>query len=87
MYVWMPIAAWGVIGLIRALIDWQSRVGYERARAASVASGLQAVPAGAIVRDQHADGTMLYVMATAQNELGSAPGTHDPARGNLAEPQ
>lgn len=83
----MPIAVWGVIGLVRALISWRARLGYERARAASVVAVLRAAPAGAIVRDLHADGTMLYVVATAQKELSSAPGTHDPARGSLAERQ
>lgn len=74
--MWMPIAVWGVIGLFRALIDWRARVGYERARAASIVAVLRATPAGRSLQDRRADGTMLYV-AAAQDEAGRALGTHD----------
>jgi hypothetical protein len=81
VYMWMPIAVWGVIGLLRAVIGWGARVGYERARAASIVAVLRAAPTGRRVLDRHADGTMLYV-AAAQEEVSKPSGTHgDPVRG------
>jgi hypothetical protein len=61
MYVWMPVAAIGVVRLARVLIDWCARIRYERARAAAVVTVLRAVPAGAVVRDSRTDGTMLVI--------------------------
>jgi hypothetical protein len=61
VYLSMPMVAWGVVVLVRALIDWRARVSYERARAASVADVLRAVPAGVTVRDSRADGTVLCI--------------------------
>jgi hypothetical protein len=79
MYLWMPMVAWGVVKLIRALIDWRARIGYERARAAAVVDVLRAVPAGATIRDSRADGTVLCVDIPARQELRSR-GAHEMAR-------
>ena len=68
MYLWMPMVTWGVIRLVRALIDWRARIGYERARAASVVDVLRAVPSGVTVRDSRADGTMLSIEIPAHQE-------------------
>lgn len=65
MSVWMPVVAWGVVRLVRALIDWRARICYERARAASVIDVLRSVPAGVTVRESHADGTMLFIVTPA----------------------
>ena len=51
MYLWMPMVTWSVVRLVCALIDWRARIGYERARAASIADLLRAVPTGVTVRD------------------------------------
>lgn len=76
MYLWMPMVAWAVVGLVRALIDWRGYIGYERARAASVVDVLRAVPAGVTIRDSHADGTVLCIEIPARQELHSR-GAHE----------
>ena len=77
MYLWMPMVIWGVLKLFCALIDWRARIGYERARAASVIEVLHAVPAGGVtVRDRHADGTVLWIDIPARQELCSC-GVHE----------
>ena len=60
------MVAWAVVGLVRALIDWRGYIGYERARAASVVDVLRTVPAGATVRESHADGTVLCIEIPAR---------------------
>lgn len=35
VYLWMLMMAWGVVSPLSALIDWRSRVDYERARGVS----------------------------------------------------
>jgi hypothetical protein len=79
MDLWMPMVAWCVVKLLCALIDWQVRIGYERARAASVVDVLRAVPAGMIVRDRRADGTVLCIGIPGHRELCSCGG-HENSR-------
>ena len=67
MCLWMPMVAWGVVGLVRALIDWRGRAGYERARATLIADALRAVPPGMTVCDRRADGTMLRMEVRAHH--------------------
>ena len=71
MHLWMPMVAWGVVKLVRALIDWRARIDYERARAASVADVMRAVPAGVTIRDRRADGTVLCIDIPTRQELSS----------------
>jgi hypothetical protein len=71
MYLWMPMVAWSVVRLFCALIDWRARIGYERARAASVVDVLHALPAGVSVRDSRADGTVLCIDVPGRQELFS----------------
>jgi hypothetical protein len=80
VYLWMPMVAWGVVGLVRALIDWRARVSYERARAASVVDVLRAVPAGVTVRESRADGTVLRIDIPAHQEL-CGRGAHETTAG------
>jgi hypothetical protein len=68
MYLWMPMVAWSVVKLVYALIEWRARIGYERARAASVVDVLRAAPAGVTLRDRRADGTMLCIETRACDE-------------------
>ena len=68
------MVAWGVVRLVRALIDWRASIGYERARAASVVDVLRAVPAGVTMRDSRADGTVLRI------EIPARAGTTQPRR-------
>ncbi len=68
MYLWMPMVTWSVVRLVRALIDWRARISYERTRAASIADLLRAVPAGATVRDSHADGSALRIEIPVRQE-------------------
>lgn len=68
MYLWIPMVTWGVVRLVSMLIDWRTRIGYERARAASIADLLRAVPVGATVRDSHADGSVLCIEIPARQE-------------------
>ena len=74
MYLWVPMVTWGVVRLACALIDWRVRIGYERARAASIVDVLRAVPAGVTVRDSHSDGTVLCI------EILAPSGTMPPRR-------
>ena len=60
------MVTWGVIRLVRALIDWRARIRYEEVRAASVASILRSVPAGAIVEEGRRDGTLLRIEIPAR---------------------
>jgi hypothetical protein len=69
MYLWIPMVAWSVVRLLSALIEWRARIGYERARAASVVDVVRAVPAGVTIRDSRADGTMLCIDIPAHQEL------------------
>ncbi len=62
------MVTWSVVRLVCALIDWRARIGYERARAASIADLLRAVPTGATVRDSHADGSALCIEIPARQE-------------------
>lgn len=66
VYLWTPMVTWGVIRLVRALIDWRARIRYEEVRAASVASILRSVPAGATVQDGRRDGTLLRIEILAR---------------------
>lgn len=61
MYLWMPVVVWSVVKLACALIEWRARISYERARAASVAAVLGAAPAGIMLQDKRADGTVLII--------------------------
>lgn len=70
------MAAWGVVRLLSALIEWRARIGYERAHAASVVDVVRAVPGGATMRDSRADGTVLYIDIPARQELRSG-GAHE----------
>lgn len=73
MYLWVPMVTWGVVRLVRALIDWRARISYERAREATLADLLRAVPVGVTVWDSHADGTTLCIQTQAgQEPLGPA---------------
>ena len=87
MYLWVPMVAWGVVGLVRALIDWRARVSYERTRAASVVDVLRAAsalpsarsPASAATHPQQrrlAVTTLSWfkVVLTATREPGPEPG-------------
>jgi hypothetical protein len=76
VYLWMPMVAWGLVRLVCMLIDWRTRIGYERARAASVVDVLRAVPAGVTIRDSRADGTVLCIEIPARQEL-TGHGTHE----------
>jgi hypothetical protein len=76
MYLWMPMVVLGVVKLFCALIDWRARIGYERARAASIVDVLRAVPTGATVRDGRADGTVLCIDIPGRQELYSC-GVHE----------
>jgi hypothetical protein len=69
MCVWVPMVAWGVVKLLRALIDWRARVSYERARATSVVEVLRAARAGATVQENRADGTELRIHIPARQDL------------------
>jgi hypothetical protein len=71
MHLWMPMVAWGVVKLVRALIDRRAHIDYERARAASVADVMRAVPTGVTIRDRRADGTVLCIDIPAHQELSS----------------
>lgn len=62
------MVAWGVVRLVCALIEWRARIGYERARAASVVDVLRVVPGGVTVRDRRADGTVLCIDIPARQE-------------------
>ena len=62
------MVTWGLVRLVCMLIYWRARIGYERTRAASIADLLRAVPAGATVRDSHADGSMLRIEIPARQE-------------------
>jgi hypothetical protein len=68
VYLWMPVVVWGVMRVIRALIDWRAKVDYEQARAASVAAVVSAIPAGATIWDRRVDGTELRVDIPARQE-------------------
>ena len=73
MYLWIPMAAWYVVRVLCALIEWRARISYERARAASVVDVLRAAPAGATVRDSRADGTVLCIdIPTHRNHAAAA---------------
>lgn len=76
MYLWMPVVAWGVVRLLCALVDWGARIGYERARAAIVVDVLRAAPAGAVIRDSRADGTVLCI---------DMPGRQEPCNSGVQE--
>jgi hypothetical protein len=76
MYLWMPMIVLGVVKLFCALIDWRARIGYERARAASVVDVLRTVPAGATIRENRADGTVLCINIPRHQELYSC-GVHE----------
>lgn len=73
MYLWIPMVALGVIGLVRALIDWRARISYERVRAASVVEVLRAVPAGVTIRESRADGTVLCIEPDGQEIRNCGP--------------
>ena len=68
MYLWIPMVTWSVVRLVCALIDWRVRISYERARAASIADLLRAVPSGATVRDRQADGSVLCIEIPGRQE-------------------
>lgn len=61
VYLWMPMVVLGVVRLLYALIEWRTRISYERARAASIVDVLRAVPEGVVVRDCRADGTVISI--------------------------
>jgi hypothetical protein len=67
VYLWMPMAGWGVGRLIRALIGRQPCISYGRA------------PARVAVWDNRPDGTMLHTEVPAGQELSS--GAHETTRG------
>jgi hypothetical protein len=66
--LWIPMVAWGVVRLVRALIDWRGRVCYERARATLIADALRGAPPSVAVYDRRADGTMLCIEARVHQE-------------------
>jgi hypothetical protein len=68
VYLWMPMATWSVVKLVRVLIDWCACIRYEKVRAASVAAILQSVPAGATVQDRRHDGTLLWITIPARRD-------------------
>jgi hypothetical protein len=74
------MVAWAAMRLVCMLIDWQARVGYERARAASVVDVLRALPAGGTVYDIRADGTVLRIGIPVGGDLPL--GTQNEARGD-----
>jgi hypothetical protein len=61
VYIWVPMATWSVVNLVRVLIDWRACIMYEKVRAASVTFILQSIPAGARVHDRRRDGTVLRI--------------------------
>lgn len=69
MYLWMPMVAWGVVRLLSALIEWRGRIGYERARAASVVDVVRAIPAGGTMQESRPDGTMLCIESPDCQEI------------------
>jgi hypothetical protein len=79
--LWMPMVAWGVVKLVRVLIDWRGRAGYERVRATLIADALRAVSPGVTVSERRADGTMLRIEARAHQE--GPMGAGETARGKL----
>ncbi len=74
------MVAWGVVRLLATLIEWRSRIGYERASAASVVDVVRAVPAGVTVRESRADGTVLYIDSPGRQGLRIC-GTEEAAKG------
>lgn len=78
------MAAWWVVRLLCALVEWRARIGYERARAASVVDVLRAVPAGVTVRDSRADGTVLCIDIPTRPKLRSRR-THEAPGASVAE--
>jgi hypothetical protein len=83
MYLWMPMVAWGVVKLACALIQWRSRIGYERARATAVVDVLRAAHADVTLRDRHADGTMLCIEARPVTNCGAT--ARETCGGSVAE--
>lgn len=79
MYLWIPMVTWSVVRLVRVLIDWRVRISYERARAASIANLLRAVPSGATVRESHADGSVLCIEIPGRQEP-CRPGAYEMTR-------
>jgi hypothetical protein len=61
MNLWISMVAWGIVKVACALIEWRARIGYERARAASVTAVLRAASAGVVLQDRRADGTVLII--------------------------
>jgi hypothetical protein len=72
--LWMPMVAWGVVRLVRVLIDWRGRVGYERARAALMVDVLRIARTGVAVCECRADGTMLRIEVRADATVPSGAG-------------
>jgi hypothetical protein len=66
MYLWMPVVTWGTVRLLSALIESWTRISYERARAASIADVLRAIPAGGSMRERRLDGTVLCIDVPCQ---------------------
>ncbi len=71
VYIWMPMATWSVVNLVRVLIDWRACIRYEKVRAASVVVILQSIPAGATVHDRRRDGTVLRIEIPPGNTMNA----------------
>jgi hypothetical protein len=69
VYMWVPVVACGVMGLVREVIAWRARVSYERVRAMSIVDVLRAASGRAIVCDRRRDGTELHINIPASEEL------------------
>ena len=63
------MVVWGVVRVIRALIDWRAKIDFEKAHAASVVAVVSSVPA---------DGTVLRVDIPVRQELRNY-GSHETA--------
>jgi hypothetical protein len=63
-----------MLNLAVTLVNWLGRIGYERARAASVVTVARVVPAGGIVRDERADGTVLHIIVPAPQARSAGQG-------------
>jgi hypothetical protein len=72
MCLWVPVVALSVVRLLCALIDWRSRIGYERAREASIVDVLRAAHPGTTVLDKRADGTVLRIEVPSFQGAGHA---------------
>jgi hypothetical protein len=79
MPVWMAVIAWGLVQLTCALINWQGRIRFERARAAAVAEVVRVLPPGGLLQEQRADGTALHVQVPCPSRETRSPQRKHPA--------